>query len=204
MTREKAKRIIEALLFATNKPVALTEMAEVLEDFDTVAIRDIINELNSEYQGQSRSFGIAEIAGGFQLAADTYYAPWVKKLITKEKTQRLSMPALETLAIIAYKQPLTRSEIETIRGVNIDGIIENLLEKNLIKTSGRREAPGRPFVYTVTDEFLTHFGLKSLEDLPKLKEFTEADIQAGQKEVIIEKIGKIGGDNGISETAKTD
>jgi len=189
MTKEEAKRIIEALLFATNKPVALTEIAEVLEGFDTVAIRGIINELNSEYQGQNRSFSVAEIAGGFQLIADTYYAPWVKKLITKEKTQRLSMPALETLAIIAYKQPLTRSEIETIRGVNIDGIIENLLEKNLIKTSGRREAPGRPFVYTVTDGFLTHFGLKSLEDLPKLKEFTEADIQVGTNDIVIEKEG---------------
>jgi len=202
MTKEEAKRIIEALLFATNKPVALTEIAEVLENIDTVAIRDMINELNSEYQGQNRSFGIAEIAGGFQLVADTYYAPWVKKLITKEKTQRLSMPALETLAIIAYKQPLTRSEIETIRGVNIDGIIENLLEKNLIKTSGRREAPGRPFVYTVTDEFLTHFGLKSLEDLPQLKEFTETDIQIGQNDVIIEKL--TGGNDGTCETAKTD
>lgn len=187
MTKEEAKRIIEALLFASNRAVTLNEMAEVLEGVNSVEIRDLLNELNSEYKGQNRSFSITEIAGGFQLVADPYYAPWIKKVLSKERTQRLSMPALETLAIIAYKQPITRSEIEAIRGVNIDGIIENLLEKNLIKTSGRREAPGRPFVYTVTDEFLSHFGLRSLEDLPKLKEFTAADIETGTKDVVIKK-----------------
>lgn len=187
MTKEEAKRIIEALLFASNRAITLNEMAEVLEGVNSVEIRDLLNELNSEYKGQNRSFSITEIAGGFQLVADPYYAPWIKKVLSKERTQRLSMPALETLAIIAYKQPITRSEIEAIRGVNIDGIIENLLEKKLIKTSGRREAPGRPFVYTVTDEFLSHFGLRSLEDLPKLKEFTAEDIETGTKDVVIKK-----------------
>ena len=151
-------------------------------------IRDLVYELKNEYEIQKRSFTIAEIAGGFQLVTDSYYAPWIKRLLIKEKTQRLSMPAMETLAIIAYKQPLTKSEMETIRGVNIDGVIENLLEKNLIKTSGRREAPGRPFIYTTTDEFLVHFGLKSLEDLPKLKEFTEKDIQLGGNDVVVQNI----------------
>lgn len=207
MTREEAKRVIEALLFATNKPTAINDIAMALEDVDGVdpaLIRDLLGELNNEYQAQNRSFSIAEIAGGFQLVADAYYAPWIKKLLNKEKTQRLSMPALETLAIIAYKQPITRSEIETIRGVNIDGVIENLLEKNLIKTSGRREAPGRPFVYTVTDEFLAHFGLRSLEDLPKLKEFTEHDIELGTKDIVIEKPTMEGLNDGTRETAKTD
>lgn len=183
MTKEEAKRIIEALLFASNSPVGINDLASVLEGVDSTLIRDLVYELKNEYESQGRSFGIIEIAGGFQLAADSYYAPWIRKLLGKDRAQRLSMPALETLAIIAYKQPLTRSEIEAIRGVNVDGVLENLLEKNLIKTSGRKEAPGRPFVYTTTEEFLVHFGLKSLEDLPRLKEFTEKDIQTGEKGV---------------------
>ena len=191
MTREEAKRIIEALLFASSRPVSINEMAEVLEDIESTQIRELVYELKSEYENQQRSFGIAEIAGGFQLVSDLYYAPWIKKLLVKEKTQRLSMPSLETLAIIAYKQPITRSEIETIRGVNIDGVIENLLEKSLIKTGGRKEAPGRPFVYVTTDEFLVHFGLKSLEDLPKLKEFTEKDIELGGENVVVDNVNAV-------------
>jgi segregation and condensation protein B len=183
MTREEARRIIEAVLFASSKPVSAGELAQALEDFDAAAVKELVGELNAEYQAQNRSFGVVEIAGGFQLAADSYYAPWIKKMFIREETRRLSMPALETLAVIAYKQPITRSEIEVIRGVNVDGVIDNLLEKRLIRESGRKEAPGRPFMYSVTDGFLQHFGLKSLEDLPKLKEFTEADIQAGQKEL---------------------
>jgi len=207
MTREEVKRIIEALLFANDSPVSINDMAAALEDVDSTLIRDLVFELKNEYGNQKRSFTITEVAGGFQLVADPYYAPWIKKLIGKEKTQRLSMPSLETLAIVAYKQPITRSEIEAIRGVNVDGIIESLLEKNLIKTSGRREAPGRPFVYTTTDEFLVHFGLRSLEDLPKLKEFTEKDIQLGDKDMIIENLTQdkkeeVG--DGTRETAKTD
>ncbi|MBI4336045.1 MAG: SMC-Scp complex subunit ScpB [Candidatus Omnitrophica bacterium] len=201
MTKEEAKRIIEAILFSSNKPVVLNELAAALEESDTAAVKGMVGELESEYRSQNRSFGVIEIAGGFQLAADTYYAPWIKKLLTKEKQQRLSMPTLETLAIIAYKQPITRSEIETIRGVNIDGIIENLLEKGMIRTSGRREAPGRPFVYSVTDDFLSHFGIMSLGDLPKLKEFTEADIQAGENDMVIKKENA---KDGIGEPTKTD
>ena len=201
MTREEAKRIIEALLFASSSPITANELAQTLEDRtfpvwtgksilldrDPAAIKELVNELNAEYQAQNRSFSITEIAGGFQLTADSYYAPWIKKLLIREETRRLSMPALETLAVIAYKQPITRSEIEVIRGVNVDGVIDNLLEKHLIRESGRKEAPGRPFMYSVTDEFLGHFGLKSLEDLPKLKEFTAEDIEIGSKDIIIGK-----------------
>ncbi len=185
MTREEARRITEAMLFASSSPVTANELARALEAFDAAAVEELVNELNAEYQAQNRSFGVTEIAGGFQLAADAYYAPWIKKLLVKEESRRLSMPALETLAVIAYKQPITRSEIEVIRGVNLDGVIDNLIEKRLIRESGRKEAPGRPFMYSVTDEFLGYFGLKSLEDLPKLKEFTEADIQAGEKKLMV-------------------
>lgn len=209
MTKEEAKRIIEALLFASNEPVSINDMTEVIEDVDSTVIRDIVYELKGEYETQNKSFSIKEVAGGFQIFTDAYYAPWIKKLLGREKAQRLSMPSLETLAIIAYKQPLTRSEIESIRGVNVDGVIENLTEKNLIKISGRREAPGRPFVYTTTEEFLIHFGLKSLKDLPGLKEFTEADIKTGQESIVVSNTGELrakreeAGD-GTRETAKTD
>lgn len=210
MTNDEAKRIIEALLFASDKPVSINEMVQVLEDMDSTVVRDLVMNLKSEYESQNRSFTISEVAGGFQLFTDAYYAPWIKKLFGKDKPQKLSMPSLETLAIIAYKQPLTRSEIEAIRGVNIDGVIENLLEKNLIRTSGRKEAPGRPFMYSTTEEFLIHFGLRSLEDLPKLKEFTEKDIQMGEQPgVVVEnketaEVTKEEIADGTGETAKTD
>jgi len=202
MTNDEAKRIIEALLFASEKPVSINDMTSVLEELDSRLVRDLVYELRAEYEAQNRSFAVVEVAGGFQLATDPYYAPWIKKLHGKARTARLSMPALETLAIIAYKQPITKSEIEAIRGVNIEGVIENLLEKNLIRTCGRKEAPGRPFVYATTDEFLIHFGLKSLEELPKLKEFTEADIQTGQKDVVVERPN--GGNNETREAAAAD
>lgn len=206
MTNEEAKRIIEALLFATHSPVSINELTSTLEDVDSRVVRDLVYELKTEYENQNRSFSITEIAGGFQIITDSCYASWIRKLIGKEKTQRLSMPSLETLAIVVYKQPITRSEIETIRGVNIEGILEGLLEKKLIKTSGRKEAPGRPFVYTTTEQFLIHFGLKSLEDLPKLKEFAEKDVQAGEKDLIVENLTnekKEEASDGTSAVAKT-
>lgn len=202
MTSQEARRIIEAMLFASSKPVTGSELAQALEDFSADKVKELINELNAEYQAQNRSFSVTEIAGGFQLTADSYYAPWIKKLLIREEARRLSMPALETLAVIAYKQPITRSEIEVIRGVNVDGVIDNLLEKRLIRESGRKEAPGRPFMYSVTDEFLQHFGLKSPEDLPKLKEFTEADIETGTKDIVIQK--PAGGNDGTIKSTQTD
>lgn len=217
MTREEIKKIIEAFLFVSDSPVSVNDMSSVIEEVESAVIRDLVLELKSEYEAQGRCFTVNEIAGGFQLAADPYYAPWIRKFLGKEKAQKLSMPALETLAIVAYKQPLTKSEIEIIRGVNIDGVIENLLEKNLIRTSGRKEAPGRPFVYSTTDEFLIHFGLRGLSDLPKLKEFTEKDIDAGDKALIVDNITATqdvpaqnsgaqntdGGENGPDPAAKT-
>jgi len=207
MINEEAKRIIEALLFATHSPVSINELTSTLEEVDSRVVRDLVYELKAEYESQSRSFLITEVAGGFQIITNSSYASWIRKLIGKEKTHRLSMPSLETLAIVVYKQPITRSEIETIRGVNIEGILEGLLEKKLIKTSGRKEAPGRPFVYSTTEQFLIHFGLKSLEDLPKLKEFAEKDVETGEKDLILENLTnekKEEASDGTSTVAKTD
>lgn len=188
MTREQVKRIIEALLFAVNKPLSLRDIRDIIEEGAESFIKEIIEELKSEYTQSKRSFNIVEIAGGYQVVTDTYYAPWIKKLFKEDRPKTLSMPALETLAIIAYRQPITKSEIESIRGVNVEGVIQTLLEKNLIKPSGRKEAPGRPFFYVTTEEFLVHFGLRSLQDLPKLKEFEEEDVKLGTEHAVVENV----------------
>jgi segregation and condensation protein B len=184
MTREEAKKIIEVLLFVNEKPLALERITEVLDGFSSGDVRGIIDELNSEYTSAERSFSIIEVGGGFQIMTDPLYAPWIRKLFIKEKKQRLSAPSLETLAIIAYKQPVTRADVEAIRGVNTEGVLDTLLDRELIRTVGRKDIPGRPFMYGTTRNFLTHFGLNSLNDLPKLKDFGEGDIQLGRDELI--------------------
>jgi segregation and condensation protein B len=175
MDREEAKRIIEAVLFVSDKPVSIMTLKEVLKEVEPTDVRSYIEELNNEYDSSNRSFSIKEIAGGFQMLTDPVYSTWISSLY-KKPADRMTGPALETLAIIAYKQPITRSDIEIIRGVNVDGVLHTLEERSLIKTKGRVDAPGRPILYGTTTEFLQHFGLKSLEDLPKLKEFQESDL----------------------------
>ena len=175
MDKQEAKRIIEAILFVSDKPVSIDTLKDVLKDVDPIDIRKIIEELNGEYSSSGRSFAIKEIAGGFQMLTDPIYSTWISSLY-KKPSDRMTGPALETLAIIAYRQPLTRNDIEAIRGVNVDGVLHTLEERSLIKTRGRVDGPGRPILYGTTNEFLQHFGLKSLEDLPKLKEFQESDL----------------------------
>ncbi len=170
MEKEQAKRIIEAMLFAADKPLPLQRIKEVLEDTETNAIQSLISELKEEYVSRGSSFHIIEVAGGIQLTTDSQYAPWISKLYKQDKPDKLSSPALETLAIIAYRQPVTRIDIEFIRGVNVDGLVKNLLEKGLIKVKGRKESVGHPFLYGTTREFLTCFGLNTLTDLPKLED----------------------------------
>jgi segregation and condensation protein B len=161
-------------------------MKEILGDAVHSDIRALLQELQSEYEEANRGFRLVEIAGGFQLCTTPEVASWLKKLYASKHKEHLSRPALETLAIVAYKQPLVRAEIEFIRGVNVDGVIKVLLERNLIRIVGRRESPGRPILYGTTNEFLQYFGLNSLEDLPRLGEFTEADIKL-EVEKLIEK-----------------
>jgi len=194
MDKQNAKRIIEAVLFVSDKPVSIMTLKDVLKDIEPTEIRSCIEELNNEYGSSGRSFSIREIALGFQMLTDPAYSPWISSLY-KRPPDRLTGPALETLAIIAYKQPLTRSDIEIIRGVNVDGVLHTLEERSLIRTRGRVDAPGRPILYGTTNEFLQHFGLKSLEDLPKLKEFQESDldfVKAEEKSQVIDtKTGEL-------------
>ena len=179
MDRIQIKNIIEAMLFASDKPLFLSEIKSVLESPDANQIKDVIAELAGEYETQGRALKIKEIAGGYQIVTDPVLAPWLKKLYKTAGADRLSGPSLETLAIIAYKQPATKPEIEAIRGVNVDGVLKTLIEKNLVRILGRRETVGRPIIYGTTQEFLQYFGLNSLEELPKLEEFnfTEKDIE---------------------------
>lgn len=175
MERDEAKRIIEALLFVSDKPISIETIKDVVKEVTPQDVRIMIEELNKEYSSSQRSFAVKEIAGGFQMMTDPIYSKWISALY-RRPADKLSGPALETLAIIAYKQPLTRSEIEAIRGVNVDGVLHTLEERILIKPRGRLDAPGRPILFGTTNEFLQHFGLRSLDELPKLKEFQESDL----------------------------
>ena len=179
MDKMQAKNIIEAMLFVSDKPLFVNEIKGVLEDITPNEIKDIISELAKEYEDSQRAFRIKDIAGGFQIITDPVLAPWLKKLYKTSGVDRLRGPSLETLAIVAYKQPVSKPEIEAIRGVNVDGVLKTLTEKNLIKIVGRKETVGRPILYGTTSEFLQYFGLNSVEELPKLEEFniTESDIE---------------------------
>ena len=165
------KGVIEAILFISEKPVTLEQLKKVLSTVSGSDIKNTIQLLKETYEKQNSGMTIFEIAGGYQMLSNAQYASYIRDFYKTKHKERLSKPALESLAIIAYKQPVTRADIEIIRGVNSDGVVNHLLNKDLIKAVGRKEVPGRPFLYGTTKQFLEHFGLKSLSDLPKLEEF---------------------------------
>ena len=172
MTGKSLKLIIEALLFASDKPLSASEIRACLPDETASNITQTLKDLQAEYDSLERSFILKEVAQGFQLRTKTEYAPYVLKMLRTSPT-RLSRAALETLAIIAYKQPILRQEIERLRGVDVGGILKTLLEKDLIRIMGRKNLPGRPLIYGTTKKFLAVFDLKDLESLPKLKEIRD-------------------------------
>jgi len=165
-----AKSIIEALMIATTEPLPLGNIAEIAGVPESV-VRTYINDLNQEYRAAARAFEIKEIAGGFQIYTLPKYAQWVSAL--HKKKERLSKAALETLAIVAYHQPVIRADIEKIRGVDSTWVLDTLLQKNLVKTCGRMPSPGRPIKYGTTKEFLRYFGIKDITELPKEEDFGE-------------------------------
>ncbi len=166
------KGTIEALLLVSDKPVTLDQFKEVIEGIDGATMKETIQSLQKEYRDRHSGIVIVEIAGGYQMLTDSGHALAIRKFFKTRQKEKLSRPALETLAIIAYKQPVSRLDIEQIRGVNSDGVTDHLLAKGLIKIVGRKEVPGRPYLYGTTKQFLEYFGLKSLNDLPKLEDFT--------------------------------
>jgi len=176
---ERLKAILESLLFAAGEPVSLNRLAAVLDSVPKEQIRDALIALGAHYAQGGRGLTVEEVAGGYQLRTRKEFAPQIRKLLAG-KPPRLSRSLLETLAIIAYRQPVTRPEIEQVRGVDCGGVLETLLERRLVRIAGRKEAPGRPIIYATTPEFLEVFGLKDLDSLPDLKEFQE--IQRAQEE----------------------
>lgn len=177
MPENNVKSVIEALLFSSESPLALERIKDALDGFEAAQIKKIIEELRLEYEQAARGMRIIEVAGGFQMITPISFAPFLKKLYKGRRIERLSKPALETLAIIAYKQPLTKSEVESLRNVNVDGLIKGLLDKDFIRIAGRKRAPGRPFVFGTTRQFLEYFGLKSLDDLPRMEDFPQLAIK---------------------------
>ncbi len=170
MNNNNYRSIVEAMLFASDRPLSLSRIGSILKDLKSGEIKTVIEELNRGYENRNQGFAIREIASGYQMYTLPEYAFWVDQIFDHHKKQRLSQAALETLAIVAYKQPLIRSEVEQIRGVNCEGVLHTLLEKSLITVVGREKRAGRPLLYGTTKEFLSYFGLRSLEDLPKMED----------------------------------
>ncbi len=173
------KLIIEAFLFASDRPITLREIQSWLLGETPSSIALALKELQAEYDSLQRSFVLKEVAGGYQLRTQSVYAPYILRMLKTSPT-RLSRAALETLAIIAYRQPALRHEIERLRGVDIGGILKTLLEKDLIRIMGRKSLPGRPLIYGTTRKFLEVFDLKDLDSLPKLREIRELGVEQEQ------------------------
>lgn len=172
MDRDAQKRIVEALVLGAPEPVSAQKIAEVVPGLEAEDARALVTELGREYEEQGRAFEIWEVAGGYQLRTRPEYASYLR-LLHRERPLRLSRAALETLAVVAYRQPVTRAEIEAVRGVEVDAVIRSLLERQLVRIAGHREVPGRPMLYATTKRFLEVFGLGRLDDLPTLREMEE-------------------------------
>jgi segregation and condensation protein B len=183
MERNYLRGIIETLLFITDKPLSVKKIVELIEDHEVTeeVVQQLINELATDYLKNS-ALEIRHVAEGYQIATKPEYSEYVRRLYRERTALRLSPAALETLAIIAYRQPVTKAEIEETRGVDCSGVLETLLEKKLIKIVGRKEVIGRPLLYGTTQEFLKYFGLTSLSDLPPLEQFIEQNIEEEQQE----------------------
>ncbi len=176
---KKWERIVEALLFAADRPLSLKKIVHIT-GLKTEEVKNIIKSWQEEYNLDQHSFFIQEVSGGFTFAIKPEYSPWIKKLFNNDKKYVLSKASIETLAIIAYNQPITRMEIEKIRGVDCSSVLLNLLKSGFIKIKGKKKIPGNPYLYRVTDKFLLHFGLKSISDLPSLGEL---EIQNGENKI---------------------
>ena len=167
------KSILEAILFAANEPIPLEDFSQLFDDVSTRQIREQLMRLQDEYQEMNRSFQLSEIANGFQICTHPAYHQWIEKFYTRQIRIKLSPSALEALAIVAYKQPVTRSEVEEIRGVNSDSVLNSLIEKRMVRIAGRKPGPGRSLLLATTNEFLEQFGLKDLSTLPSMEEIEE-------------------------------
>lgn len=179
MSEIEKRSIAEALILASPEPIPLARLAKLIPSCTPTKARDLVDELNAEYVAQQRAFEICEVSGGYQMRTHAEFASYLQQL-RSARPLRLSNAALETLAIVAYRQPLTRAEVENVRGVDAGPVMRNLLERKLIKLAGHREVPGRPMLYATTKRFLELFGLAEIEDLPTLREFEELVLAADE------------------------
>jgi len=172
MEREELKSVVENVLLAADQPVNASELSKIfLDGTDKGQLQSVLDELKQEYN--SRNLQIMEVADGYQLCTRHEYNEWIRKFLKLDRSTRLSQPSLDTLSIIAYKQPLTRQEVDDIRGVDSSGVLKTLLEKKVVGPAGRKKVPGRPIMYRTTQKFLEYFGLKDLSDLPTLEDLRE-------------------------------
>jgi segregation and condensation protein B len=170
MAMPTPKQILEAILFASDQPVGLAVLVEVLGDRDASEVAALLGDLRREYDTSERGVTLSEIAGGYQILSRRECSPWVEQMLRARRKVRLSKAALEALAIVAYRQPITKVEIDSIRGVDSAGVLHTLLERNLATIKGRSKSVGRPLLYATTPDFLSYMGLRDLEELPELKE----------------------------------
>lgn len=183
LTGDDYKKIIENLLFITDKPLTLAKLSQVAQVNDIALTGELVRMLQQEYAQTNRAIAIVEIGGGFQMSTKPEYGRWVRQLFNEKSSTKLSNAALETLAIIAYKQPITRAEIESIRGVDIVAPLEKIMERGLVRIVGKKDVPGKPLVYGTTEEFLRLFGLNSLSQLPELKTFATKEVKEIQDDL---------------------
>ncbi len=172
MDRDAQRRIVEALIAGSPEPVSAARLAQIVPEANASRIRELVAELNAHYEETGHALEVWEVAGGYQLRTRIAFAPYLQALQPRRRV-RLSHAALETLAVVAYRQPVTRAEIERIRGVEAGPVLRGLIERGLVRIRGHREVPGRPLLYGTTDHFLEVFGLADLKDLPTLRDLRE-------------------------------
>lgn len=204
MENDYKKQLVEALVFASDVPISEKKIASIVEEELTPGqVNKIINDLNGEFLQTKRAFSIVRIAGGYQVNTRQDFSPWIKKLFKGRIRTRLSQASLESLAIIVFKQPISKVEVDDIRGVNSGGVVKNLLERNLISIAGRSDDPGKPLLYGTTKEFLQYLGINEISELPKPKEIAEImgrmESKEGISENIIEALAGIEGSDEILE-----
>lgn len=175
MEDQQLKSALEALLFVSGNPLSMDKLKGIFDETTAEQIDLQLALLRQDYDDRGSGIMLAEVAGGYQLATRPEHFSWIRKFKAVKVSTKLSKPALETLAIVAYKQPITRSEVEAVRGVNIGGIMRTLMERRLVKIVGKKDVPGKPMMYGTTQDFLQYFGLKDLSSLPTLKEFQELE-----------------------------
>jgi len=178
MERAEQRRIAEALILGSPEPVSAQRLAEIVPGVRAAQVRDLVGEINAEYAEQRRAFEVVEAAGGYQLRTLAEFSPYLQQTLAS-RPLRLSQAALETLAVIAYRQPVTRAEVEHVRGVDVGAVLRSLLERRLVRIAGHREVPGRPLLYATTRRFLEVFGLPRIEDLPTLRDSAEFALPEG-------------------------